>query len=262
MKKFLSLLALLFALTSCNFTEEITFKDDGSGEFLMTYDMAEVMNKMKEMGMDSSSDEEKEPEKMDSIIYFKDIIKERADSIATLPKEEQERLKAMENFVMKMRMDEAEGIFDIGIGTTFNSFDELPELVKTLDEVKKMNSSGSGQMSQLDNSAVAKASEGALENVDFKYDGKTFSRSFNEDIERSKEELEALKEEMAQMGEAKDMFEAMSYTLVYNFPKKIKSVSNDRAIIDKNGKTVRLKMNFMEMIKSPQGMNLDVVLED
>ena len=34
----------------------------------------------------------------------------------------------------------------------------------------------------------------AFEKVDFKYDGKTFSRSFNEDIERSKEELEALKE--------------------------------------------------------------------
>ena len=262
MKRFFVLLVSLLFLTSCNFTEEITFNEDGSGEFLMTYDMAEVMNKMKEMGMDGSSDDEKEPEKMDSIIYFKDIIAERSDSIANLPKEEQERLMALKDFVMKMKMDEAEGVFDIGIGTTFENFDELPELVKKLDEAKKMNSSGAGQMSQLDNSAVAKASEGALEKVDFKYDGKTFSRSFNEDIERTKEELEDLKAEMEQMVEAKDVFEAMTYTLVYKFPKKIKSVSNKRAEVDKDGNTVRLKMNFMEMIKSPEGMNLDVVLED
>ncbi|MDT0559088.1 hypothetical protein RM697_10535 [Ichthyenterobacterium sp. W332] len=261
MKHILSILALLFVLTSCNFTEEITFKEDGSGEFVMTYDMAGVMEKMKEMGMDSSS-EEKEPEKMDSIIYFKDIFEERADSIAKLSKDEQQRLKALESFVMKMRMDEAEGIFDIGIGTSFDNFNDLPELIKRLDEAKNMNSQGAGQMSQINNTAVAKATENSLEMVDFKYDGKSFSRSFKDDIERSEDDLKALKEEMEQMGEAKDVFESMSYTLVYTFPKKIKSVSNNKAIVDEDGKTVRLKMNFMEMIKSPELMNLDVVLED
>lgn len=262
MKKVLSLLSLLFVLTSCNFTEEITFNEDGSGEFVMTYDMAEVMNKMKEMGMDGSSDSEKEPEKMDSTIYFKDIIAERADSIAKLSKEEQERLMALEDFVMKMRMDEAEGIFDIGIGTSFDDFNDLPELIKKLDEAKKMNSSNSGQMSQLENTAVAKSAENSLENVDFKYDGKRFSRTFKTDIEQSEEELNALKQEMEQMGEVKDVFESMTYTLVYKFPKKIKTVSNAKAVVDKDEKTVRLKMNFMEMIKSPELMNLDVILED
>lgn len=261
MKKILSLLALLFVLTSCNFTEEITFKEDGSGEFTMVYDMSEVMNKMKEMGMDSS-DEEREPEKVDSIIYFKDIIKERADSIAVMPKEEQERIKALEDFIMKMRMDEEKGVFDIGIGTKFKNFNDLPEVLKNLEDAKKMSSGGAGQMSRMGETAVAKATQNSLEMLDYSFDGKTFSRSLKKDVERSQEDMDALNEEMAQMGEAKDMFEAMSYTLLYNFPKKIKSVSNKNAVIENDGKTVRLELNFIEMIKSPELMSLDVVLED
>ncbi len=64
------------------------------------------------------------------------------------------------------------------------------------------------------------------------------------------------------MGEAKDMYGEMSYTLVYRFPKAVKSVTNENAIIDEDGKTVTLKMNFIDMIKSPEMMNLDVILED
>ena len=33
MKNFLLLLVCALVFTSCNFTEEITFKEDGSGEF-------------------------------------------------------------------------------------------------------------------------------------------------------------------------------------------------------------------------------------
>ncbi|RKE92015.1 hypothetical protein [Ichthyenterobacterium magnum] len=261
MKKFVFLLVTACFFMSCNFTEEITFNEDGSGEFVMTYDLSEVMTKMKEMGMDNSK-EDKEPQKMDSILYFKDLLREKADSISTLPKEEQERLKSLEALVMKMRMDEETGVFDLGIGSSFNSLEELPEVLAKLDEAKKINSKDSPQFSKMDDSAISRATENALEMVDFKFDGKIFSRQLTKNIERSEEDLKALNEEMSQMGEAKDMFQTMSYTLVYKFPKAIKSVSNKNAEISKDGKTVKLKMNLIDMVKSPELMNLDVVLED
>ena len=261
MKQFLLVIASVFLLTSCNFTEEITFNPDGSGEFIMNYDMSEVMKMMEQMG-GGKKDDGKEKMKMDSVMYFKDMLVEKADSIATLPLEEQKKLKNLEDIVIKMKMDEETGLFDIGFGSTFTNLKELPEALAKIEEAKKMNSENNAQMGKMGESAVAKASEDVFEYVDFTYDGKIFSRTIKEGYKQSKEDLETLNAEISQMGDSKEMFEAMSYTLVYNFPKNVKSVTNKNAVISDDKKTVTLKMNFIEMIKSPEQMALDVELEE
>lgn len=261
MKQFLLAIASIFLLTSCNFTEEITFKEDGSGEFIMNYDMSEVMKMMEEMGGEKKDDGKKK-RKMDSIIYFKDMLVEKADSIATLPLEEQTKLKNLEDIVIKMKMDEGTGLFNIGFGSTFTSLKELPEALAKIEDAKKMSSENNSSFGQMGESAVAKASENMFEYVDFAYDGKFFSRSIKKDFKQSAEDMETLESEINEMGDSKTMFEAMSYSLVYNFPKKIKSVDNKNAVISEDKKSVTIKMNFIEMIKSPELMTLDVQLED
>ena len=130
MKRIILLLFSLSILTSCNFTEEITFNEDGSGEFILSYDMSQVMKKLNQDMGGEQNKEEKEKVKLDSIVYFKDMLVEKADSIATLPIEEQEQLKSLETVVMKMRMDEANGVFDFGFGSSFASLDELPNVLE------------------------------------------------------------------------------------------------------------------------------------
>lgn len=262
MKRYLFLLVSLFLLTSCNFTEEITFNEDGSGEFIMSYDMSEVMKTLNEEMGGGEKKEGKEKVKMDSVVKFKDLLVEKADSIATLPQEEQDRIKSLESIVMKMKMDEDKGIFNLGVGSTFTSLNELPEALKKIDEAKSFNSQQDQTFSKMGDSEVAKASENMFEYIDFSYDGKTFSRSLKKDYEQSSEDLEALNNEISEMGESKEMFESMSYTLIYNFPKAVKSVTNKNAEISNDGKTVTLTMNFIDVIKSPELMTLDVVLED
>lgn len=261
MKQFIFLLLLSFIITSCNFTEEITFYEDGSGEFVMNYDMSEVMKSLEEMGGGAKKDEEKEKVKIDSVIYFKDLLVEKADSIATLPQEEQEQLKALEDIVIRMKMDETSGDFDFGFGSSFKSLEDLPEALEKIEQAKKMNSKNSAQYSKMSESAVAKSAEGMFEYIDFAYDGKTFSRSLKKDFSRSEDQVKALDQEIAQMGEAKDMFESMSYTLVYHFPKPVATVSNKNAKISDDGKTVTLKMNFLDMIKSPEASTINVTLK-
>lgn len=262
MKHIFLMLFSLSIFTSCNFTEEITFNEDGSGEFIMSYDMSEVIKTLeKEMG-GGQNKEGKEKVKLDSVVYFKDMLVEKADSIETLPIEEQKQLKALESVVMKMRMDEANGVMDFGIGSSFKSLDELPSVLEKIEQAKQLNSKNNAQYSKMDESAVSKASENMFEYVDFSYDGKTFSRALMKDYKQSPEDIEALNKEIGEMGEAKDMFGAMSYTLVYRFPKAVKSITNKEAVVSEDGKTVTLKMNFIEMIKSPELMTLDVVLED
>ncbi|MDG5489927.1 hypothetical protein [Psychroserpens sp. SPM9] len=263
MKHYLFLFASLFLLTSCNFTEEITFNEDGSGEFIMSYDMSEVMRTMEEQMGGGNKKEGKEKVKIDSVFYFNDMLVEKADSIAQLPQEEQDRIKSLEDIVMKMKMDEEKGVFNIGVGSKFKSLAELPEALEKIEQAKSFNSANDQTMSKMGDSEVAKASQGMFEYLDFTYDGKTFSRRLKEDYKDSNQDLEGLNNEIAQMGEeSKEMFQSMSYTLVYNFPKPVKSVTNENAKISNDGKTVTLSMNFIEMLKTPEMMTLDVVLED
>lgn len=269
MKKITLLFACLMVLflTSCNFTEEITFNEDGSGEFIMNYDMSQVMESLKEMGMGDNTkkegDTKKEKKAIDSVFYFKDMLAEKADSIAKLSPEKQEEIKAMKDVVIKIKMNEDEDLFNFGFGSTFKSLETLPQALKNIEKAKKLSNKENAQASKMSESAFAKSSENMLEKVGFTYDGKTFKRFFKEEInEPSQEEIDALNNEMNEMGSMKSVFEEMSYTLVYNFPKQIKSVSNKNAKISNNKKTVSLKMNFMEMIKSPKETNLTVTLQD
>ena len=265
MKNLIFYLIAICTLTSCNFTEEITFKEDGSGEFMMSYDMGEIMKTMNEMQSNKSGDDDKKKKakKMDSVVYFKDMLKEKSDSIATLPLEEQEKLRALENVVMKIKMDEDAGLFDFGFGASFSNLDQLPEVLEKIDQAKKMNSKENAQMDQMNDSEVAKSAENILEHVSFDYNGKLFSRRFKKEIERSEEDKKALEAEMNQMGEeAKEFFGNMTYKMIYHFPKKIKTVSNKNATIGNDGKTVTLIMNFLEMIKNPKTSELNVELQD
>ena len=95
-------LSLVGLLASCNFTEEIHLNEDGSGSIALNFDGSELMS----MAGDSLAMEESA---MDSVIYFADVLREKKDSIATLPPEEQERLRKLEPYRMHMKSDPAAG---------------------------------------------------------------------------------------------------------------------------------------------------------
>ena len=54
---------------------------------------------------------------------------------------------------------------------------------------------------------------------------------------------------------------AQSYTLKYHFPGKIKSVSNEKAVISSDKKTMTLEFQLSDCLQNPEMTNLEVVLE-
>ncbi|MEZ4793092.1 MAG: hypothetical protein R2783_06420 [Gelidibacter sp.] len=52
------------------------------------------------------------------------------------------------------------------------------------------------------------------------------------------------------------------YTMQYTFPKRIKSVSNDKAVISKDGKSMTLKIDWDSIHKNDDLVNIKVILED
>ncbi|ETN93945.1 hypothetical protein P278_33560 [Zhouia amylolytica AD3] len=233
-------------LTSCNFTEEMYLNQDGSGKIAINFDGSELM----EMAGDELAKENKKA--VDSTFYFKDILEEKKDSISKLPKEEQEKLKKLERFAMHMLMNPETKEMKFEMFTNFNSVKELGDVFDAFHEANKLQGASEGKQMKTDPAFGANSD---ASKVAYKFNGRKFSR-----ITTIVDEA-LLQQTIDSLGEANMFLSGSSYTLKYHFPKKIKSVSSDKAMLSADGKTLILEAGFMEYMKDPKILDLEVTLE-
>lgn len=255
--KFIKILALVFltaCFTNCNIKERIVFNEDGSGNYLMTYDMAEFMNKMKsEMGASASTGDEKA---IDTVVVFKDIMETYKDSVAALPEEKRLALEAVKDMYMKMNMDEEKGVFDFGIGLDFNSVEELKGIGEKIEKAKSLNSQND-QVDAMKGSPLGKFMGTGNTGFDYEYTASGFTRTttlpedYNAEKAKFDENDESDKEFIA-------YFENAYYIVEYTFPKKIKSHSFENAELSNDAKTITYKVNWLDFIKNPKALDVDI----
>lgn len=163
----------------------------------------------------------------------------------------------MENISMRMILDEEKDIMKLMMGIKFNSMSELSKAIKTLDDAQKMNANSS--IGQLRDNSMAEGANNILENVNFSFNGQSFSRSF---ISENKEkiDLKSINKEIDQLKGMKEFFTSMTYSVKYNFPKK-KKITNKKAKLSNGKKSVGLTVNFLDLMQDPTILNLDVQLK-
>jgi len=248
--RFIKLLSalFLFSLTSCTFTENIYINDDGSGKFSFDMDASAIMAMIPNDSL--KSDKTSSEKDIDSVFTFKEILESKKDSISKLPKEQQEKLKKMENFSMKMKMNEAKKEFLFSIMTDFKSVSELQDAMSTMEEVQKMNKqpqSGNPMMPKsggFDNNATLK----------YTFDGKKFTRKAT--LKKPLPKVDADSIDTYAM-----IYESSKYIVKYHFPKKVKSVTNKTALFSEDRKTITIEYPFMDYMKAPEKLNFDVQFE-
>jgi hypothetical protein len=232
----LTVILVAFTFTSCNFTENVTIKADGSGSSSFEMDASQLMA----MAGDEMGDK-----KMDTLMNFKDLFAAKKDSIAKLPKEQQDRIKKMENFSMRMVMDPEAQEFKMTLQTDFKKISELSDIMQAFNSAKDMQKQpGQPDMSWMDNEAT----------TSYAYDGKKFKRSVA--INGTKAEV---KNDSIDMYKA--MLESATYTINYTFPKKVKKVSSPNAVIGADKKTVSVTYPFSDYLDKPKSMELEVEFE-
>ena len=141
-KKRCLLVVLAVTLVSCQFSETMVINEDGTGRMSLTMDMSELMAMM------PANDTLQV--KMDSVMSFKKLFEEKKDSIAKLPKEEQEYLKLLENYQMRILMDPEEQKMKYEIFTNFKSVAEANNLMEGLNASERMS------VSPMENSSQSK----------------------------------------------------------------------------------------------------------
>ena len=231
-------LLLAFFATSCNFTENITVNNDGSGTATFAMDGSQLM------AFGAGQMGEAANKKIDSLITFKEIFAKKKDSIAKLPKAEQDRLKALENLSVHVLVDAEEGQLNFDIINNFKKVSEVSDAMHNFRELAKSQDSQKAEaLGFLNNHSTVK----------YSYDGKAFKKN-----------VEVLKNAAASndsLNMYKPMMEGSTYTVKYKFPKKIKSVSNKAAIIGEDKKSVSITYSLLEYLDNPTQLALQVEFE-
>jgi len=243
LRKIIVLLVLSVTLVSCQFTETMTLNEDGSGRMAISMDLGEMMAMMGEMGKDSTMI------KTDTIITFKEMFEEKRDSISKLSAKEQAKLKALENYSIRMDMDPEKNKMIVDIFNDFKDVSESNDLMKAFEEMDDVMPSMGGDDSNND--------EEDDNNVGVRYTFKrgVFKRdAYIIDIEKHKMQVDS-------MASIESFMSAMTYKIIYTFPRKIKSASVDDAMYSADGKTIEFERSFVEYIKNPDILDLEVKLE-
>lgn len=250
MKKFFFLLTLVVLFfTGCQFSENIYINEDGTGKMSFTMDASELM---KMAGDEMAQDGEKS---IDSIIHFKDFLESKKDSISKLSAEEQEKLKNLEPFSMHMKMDSKEQTMVFDLFTDFNSVSELDDLFKAMNNVSNLQGKGGVDQNDSSNPFSAIANENGSE-LSYSLKNNLFKR------ETKVKDQEMYQTLVDSMGDLSPILSSSTYKLNYHFPRKIKSVSNEDAMFSEDKKTMTLEFNFMDYLKNPELLNLEVELEN
>jgi len=267
MKKLILILTLATFITSCNVTESIVFNDNGSGKFLVTYEMGEAMKAFEaSMGGGKSDDENKEPgEKMDTTMVFSDIMETYKDSVAALPEEKRLAMEAVKDMFMNMKVDEDEGIMNMGIGLNFNSIDDLKDINDKIKKAQSLNAQGDQVGSMKDNSPLGNFFGSENSNTGYILTENSFSRVTQMDIPdgAAEDAIEDLfNEEDESNQQFMDYFENAYYNVKLTFPKAVKSISKDDAEFSKDRKTVTYRINWIDYLKDPLSLDVNVEFVD
>ncbi len=236
--------AVLFALiSSCNFTEEITLQDDGSGKLSINFDGAELM----EMAGEEMQKSNEKP--IDSLISFKDLLEEKKDSIATLSPEEQAKLKRLEPFNMHMVMNPEEKVMKFDLFSEFKKIEEVNDAFNAFQTANDLGNVGKQQSQPM-------GMQDPTTEVTYSFKKNSFSRK-----------AEILDQELFQQGldslQGAEMFlSGSTYTLKYHFPRRVKSTTAEAATFSADGKTLIYEVKFLDLMKNPSVLDLEVELEN
>lgn len=244
MKNLYFLIIALFAMTfvSCQFTEEITINKNGSGTYKLNVDMGGMISTMNGMSQNDSIKEE--PEKLDSIVNFSDILEAKKDSISQLSEADKAVINAIKDMKMRIQVDEEKGVMLMDFILDFKNISEIDDIKRKLEKANQLQENKGKE-------------EVAIENheIHYSYNKKKFTRSVVMK-ELSAEEQEQFE---ASQKQANTFLSGSKYKLIYNFPKKIQKVSYKDAQFSDNRKSLIIVVEMDSLTKNPQLLDFEVI---
>lgn len=241
MKKYALLLIVLF-LASCQVTETIHLNQDGTGKIEIN-ELRDEHSYMQLMGENYS----KEEVFKDTTYVFEDVIKKHSETFSRLPAFEKAIFQKFATVKVHSKKSSFEKEFRTTISQPFDKIEQVADLYKTEEYADDIENN------------YALVAEEHYYSVSYTFNGSVFKRivKITDAIELKKQQdkIEGYKMQVSKFNIIQP------YVLKYHFPRKIKSVSNSKAKISDDEKSLELQFLITDCLVNPERTGLEVVLE-
>lgn len=235
----LAVFLFLILLSSCQITETIHINPDGSGKIEITELRDE--KSFAQLGRQDFNSEKFR----DTTFVFQDYITLYHGTFLKYSKADQALFQEHANVKIQIKVDPVQvENFNI-VSFDFKKIEEIPDVYESLGLANSLK----------ENYPISKK----YYKIKYVFDGSNFKRNFvitdQEKFDQERKEFEERKKIFS-----KYKF-VQSYILKYHFPKAIKSVSNSKAVVSQDKRTLTLEFQLSECMQNPEITNLEVVLE-
>ncbi len=245
--KFFLLAVLACCFSGClDITEQITVKENGSGEFALNMDMSKVVDMMQAF---MPPDQMKELENArDTTINLKDI----ADTSSALSADQKALMK---DATLRMQMNMAEKILKIDMTYPFKNMSDLQKLYTNLGEA---GTNMGAIMNGINPSAPAPPTGGRdpeMKMISAYFDLETKSHSITRKLNKEKYAKlndDAMLQQMKQMGEMAGALGATTMNTVIKLSSPAKKITGSKAELSADKKIVMLKNELMNIFDHPE----------
>lgn len=242
MKRIIILFIPFLIFVSCQLTERVYIKEDGSVVYESGLDFSALTDMVySPEQIDSLRNIGEYP--MDTVINFADISNVRQMEMGEISEKEMEFLNSLDQMKLSFRIDDNIGDLNFRVEEnsveSFNAYQN--RMQQTSEELKKENAS---------QSLSAFQEMGLLNPLELSYNGKTFTRNSGP---------LGLPEQSAE--DSLDLASLYIFNLEYHFPKKIKSISVEEAQIGPDGKSLIISVPMADYLAEPEKYNFKVDFE-
>lgn len=217
----LLLAALPVFFSSCfEITEEVNMKSNGSGDMLLTVNMSQSKENLKN---------------------YMQMEEFQGFEIPSQAKIESEIAK------VRRTLSKIEGLSNIKINSDFEEF--IFKVSGKFDNVKTLNKAVNKVADALNQTPFP-----TIKKANFDYETGKFTRYFKylSDLDLSQEEYDGLH------FTARFIMESAKYVSVYRFDKPVKQVANTKAQISPNKKAVKMESNFAEIVTGKKSIENEI----
>lgn len=271
-------------MVSCTITEDVVINEDGAINYVQRIDIPQMAALMNSADIDEKIEMNQISNTEYTYLEFYKILKEKggekAGQVFSDFSKYENQLKAVD--FIKMRFDLRDN-FAIEIINRANSVDEFNSnsliLEKTFSDIKNQyeidrEAEKAAELASAKKKKKKKKKDDIEEvepkmespfsnfsSMKYSYDGKSFSKSidaekFLEDY--NTDDLETDEEKNIYYG----MLKQFKFKYKYTFPRRIKNLSIEDAMLTKDGKSFVKEFSIEELIKNPTFGNFTVELED
>lgn len=240
--KIYTFLLLGLLATSCQVTETIHLNEDGTGKIEIN-ELRDEHSFMQLMGENYS----KEEVFRDTTYVFKDFITKHSETFSRLPASEKAIFQKFATVKVHIKKSSFEKEFRTTISQNFTKIEEVADLYKTEEYAEDIENN------------YALVAEEHYYSVNYAFDGSLFKRIVKItdalELKKQQEKIERLKIHLSKFKGTQD------FVLKYHFPRKIKSVSNPKAKISEDRKSMQLQFLITDCLVNPEITSLEVLLE-